>query len=453
MYLINQEEDNIKSLVKSLRPIKYIYSKQNKVYDKYFHGSSLKALINQMNSPKKFNEILQPGESLEEKNKEKSIMDINFKSTFNYIDELSSLKKLPILLNNKQNEYNSGYKKILKKNLKIIKRNEKTKNIKLIKSKKENDDEVTLDPGRYHPNYDYIRRRYPCTYFGYIKKEENNNIEKNLKKNKIEENDEKKKENDEKNKKIKKNIIDNNNQEETNNNLAKINKKDVKKEVISESSPKNILEFKKINNFVKQKKLNFNLSNEYSKLKKSSNRYLRKTIHIRDKYSNTNFKEQNKASSLTNKIDFEISKKMNEQLKYKEGNIHRNNNHKHNFNNIKSESLVLRKNGKELMKNSSLENFRCLTIFDKMIGRDKSLIFKGLEGSRTSYNPKYNIVRPHIPSFKFKSERKYKEFKKYIIGKIIRSYCFNPEKYFALEYKENEENEISGKYISMILKS
>ena len=169
MYLINQEEDNIKSLVKSLRPIKYIYSKQNKVYDKYFHGSSLKALINQMNSPKKFNEILQPGESLEEKNKEKSIMDINFKSTFNYIDELSSLKKLPILLNNKQNEYNSGYKKILKKNLKIIKRNEKAKNIKLIKSKKENDDEVTLDPGRYHPNYDYIRRRYPCTYFGYIK--------------------------------------------------------------------------------------------------------------------------------------------------------------------------------------------------------------------------------------------------------------------------------------------
>ena len=178
MHLLNQDEDNIESLVKSLRPIKYLYSKQNKVYDKYFHGSSLKDLINQINSPKKFNEFLQPGESLEETNKEKTIMDINFKSTFNYIDELSNLKNLPILLSHKPNNHILSDKKILKKNLKIIKMNPQTKNINLIKTKIESDDEVTLDPGRYHPNYDYIKRRYPCVYFGKYKNERNNNNEK-----------------------------------------------------------------------------------------------------------------------------------------------------------------------------------------------------------------------------------------------------------------------------------
>ena len=99
MNLINKDKDNIISIVKALKPIDYLYSKQNKDYDKIFRSSSLRGLIKQINSRPKYNEFLKPGESLEELNhKNKTIMNINFKSTFNYIEELSNLKNLPMVL-------------------------------------------------------------------------------------------------------------------------------------------------------------------------------------------------------------------------------------------------------------------------------------------------------------------------------------------------------------------
>ena len=104
MDFLNNDKDNIISIVKSLKPINYLYSKQNKDYDKFFRSSSLKGLIKQINSHPKFNEFLKPGESLEElnNNKNTTIMDVNFKSTFNYIEELSNLKNLPMVLLNKK---------------------------------------------------------------------------------------------------------------------------------------------------------------------------------------------------------------------------------------------------------------------------------------------------------------------------------------------------------------
>ena len=121
MYLLNQDKDNIASIVKSLHPIKYLYSKQNKDYDKYFRGSCLKDLVKQMKTQRKSNGFLKPGESLDEINNDKSIMDINFKSTFNYIEELSNLKNLPISILNKsdhQSIKNTSENKDQKKNLK-----------------------------------------------------------------------------------------------------------------------------------------------------------------------------------------------------------------------------------------------------------------------------------------------------------------------------------------------
>ena len=58
MYLINRKKDNIISIVKSIRPINYLYSKQNKDYDKYFRGSCLKDFVKQINSQKKGDYIL-----------------------------------------------------------------------------------------------------------------------------------------------------------------------------------------------------------------------------------------------------------------------------------------------------------------------------------------------------------------------------------------------------------
>ena len=49
MNLINKDKDNIISIVKALKPIDYLYSKQNKDYDKIFRSSSLRGLIKQIN--------------------------------------------------------------------------------------------------------------------------------------------------------------------------------------------------------------------------------------------------------------------------------------------------------------------------------------------------------------------------------------------------------------------
>ena len=146
----------------------------------------------------------------------------------------------------------------------------------------------------------------------------------------------------------------------------------------------------------------------------------------KEKFTSSILKDQNTASSWTNTMDFENSRKLSEHQKSNEKNLSvYNNNSNINFYNTQRGGGILRKTGKSIIRNSSMGNLKCP--FDKMQGRDNPLSFnkRGKEGSRTIYNPDYNIVRPHIPSFLFKSETKYRDFKKYITGKIIRSYCFN----------------------------
>ena len=188
MKFLNKDKDNIISIVKSLRPINYLYSKQNKDYDKFFSSSSLKGLIKQINSKPKYNEFLKPGESLEELKKNKNnVLDINFKNTFNYLEELSNLKNLPMVLLNKKlykrGRFNNDYEESLTSNerRKRYKENEKKKKQEKISNiKNSGDAEVTLDPGRYHPNYNFIKKRYPCAYLGKPKiKEESFEQEKN----------------------------------------------------------------------------------------------------------------------------------------------------------------------------------------------------------------------------------------------------------------------------------
>ena len=450
MYLLNQEKDNISEIVKSLRPIKYLYSKQNKDYDKYFRGSCLKDLVKQMKTQRKFNEFLKPGESLDEINNDKSIMDINFKSTFNYIEELSNLKNLPISILNKsdnQNNKNTSENKDQRKNLKLIRINEQLKKTNLIKAKKNWDADVTLDPGRYHPKYNYIMRRYPCAFLGKPKNDEYNNVAQNSEENKKGDNLDKKK------KKEKNNT--NGNIDENSDSKAKKKNKNKKNNNINEYMSNRTFHNRNFNIYEPQKKLNSNKSNYYSLHKKDNSKYFNSTSQPKEKFTSTNLKDQNTASSWTNTVDFEPSKKGSEQFKSKEKNISIYNNSNIHFYNTQRGSTILKKNKKDLLKNSSMENLRCPIIFDKMQGRDRPLNFiTGMRGgSRTLYNPDYNIVRPHIPSIIFKSERKYQEFKKYITGKIIRSYCYNPEEYFVCEYKENKENEMSGKYGTIVLKS
>ena len=102
-------------------------------------------------------------------------------------------------------------------------------------------------------------------------------------------------------------------------------------------------------------------------------------------------------------------------------------------------------------------NIRCPIIFDRMPGRDRplNLIDGDKDACRSNYNPEYDIIRPHIPSTIFKCKRKFENYKKYITGRIIRSYCYSPDNYFVFEIKNNKNNKknILGKYGTLLSKA
>ncbi len=441
MNFFNSEKDNIITIVKTLQPIKNIYSKQNKDFDKYFHGLSLKYLVDHMKIQKKYNPYLNPGESLDEPDNN-SIMNINFKSTFNYLYELNKVKSLPTI-------------KKISNNIKIIKNKTKgKKNKKILEKKKQDeisnlvrkkmwDENVTLDPGRYCPKYDYIRKKIPCAFIGKPKITEEDYIIQN---------EEKKEETE---KKIKKEKINIQEKKEENNN---IDNKDIKnanpknKIILNESDSSKIL-LDKINSNLDSPKKN-NMNNRSNILYPSPNKKM-KISQKTDKFSSSIIKHQNTASSWSNTLELDSSKKLSEQYKTRDNNRNISLENSSTFTNYSTQKINFKTNKRYSLKNMSMSNLKCPIIFDKMQGRDEldELDKKSKAVYRINYNPDYNALRPHIPTIKFKSVRQYQDFKKYINGKIIRSYWYNPQQYFVFEYKENKENDMNGNYGNIMLNS
>jgi len=434
MMKLNKEKDNIISIVKSLHPINYLYSKQNKDYDKYFRGSTLKELIKQINTKRIFNDLMKPGETLEEANyKKNTYMDINFKSTFNYIKELSTLKNLPLVSMdknyNKRGRYYSDYKlhklNSNEKKMKLLEEEKKKKLEKISQIKNGGDVEVTLDPGRYHPNYNFIKRRYPCAYLGKPKAKENS-FSKEAKED-IEEDEIKEIEQE-----------NTNNPNENENDISNQNiNLDKNKSHIEEASSNKLIKFNRNTNYKKTKKMNISSPNFFSmpkgalSSKNFSNKYkLRKIKKL---------KELNTATSWTNNLYLNKSKKIDGQ---------------HEILDEKNRTTY-KKIKKMPNKSSSMENLRCPIVFDRMPGRDRPINFVdgNKDACKSNYNPDYDIIRPHIPSTIFKCKRKFENFKKYITGKIIRSYCYSPDNYFVFEIKNNKDNNFLGNYRTILSKS
>jgi len=319
----------------------------------------------------------------------------------------------------------------MKKRKKKNKNNKKKKKKKIQQIKNRGDADVTLDPGRYHPNYDFIKKRYPCAYLGKPKSKE---------------------------KTLNKHIKNNDEEEKKGNNLD--NKYLLKTSKMSNN--KRINFYETISNkaigfktkTTKNKKMNYSSYNFYSIPKSSINNNGNKKIKIlndirKKKIKSVNkMNEYNTVSFWSHTMDLDRSKKFTDQIKVI------NDKNKTNYMNF-TNSMGDFKKIKKISKNVSASNLKCPIFFDKMPGRDRPINFVdgAWEGCRTNYNPDYNIIRPHIPSIIFKNKRKYQNFKKYITGKIIRSYCYSPDKYFVFEIKENKENEVSGKYGTIILKS
>ena len=433
--LLNSKKDNIISIVKSLRPIKYLYSKQNKDFDRYFRGSNLKDFVKQIKSQKKHNTFLNPGENMSEfTNKNKGSID--FKSTFNYLEELSILKKLPF----------SNLKRAVVKSSRFNSENNKRKNNKgkkiIIKPFKNNGDaDVTLDPGRYNPKYDYIKRRYPCAYLGKPKKDDDSYLD-----TLIEQEDNKdnyvKKYN--KNKNIN---LDTNDEISTNlkTNLN-TNVKNGKKTKKIFKSFSNRLIYENQKKEPKYKKIDLLTAQSNKILEKDKYKKIKLTTQVKlnTKSTFSLLKEQNTASSFNNANDHDNAKR--EKFKSKSTN-HKLGSHLYNT------QRAFRNKKNDLIKKLSCENIKCPIMFNKMQGRDRSINF--VEGSkdsqRVTYNPDYNYIRPHVRSTIFKSKREFQDIKKYVTNKIIRSYYINPEQYFIFEYNKSKEDEMAGNFGAIFL--
>ena len=431
MYLINRQKDNITPIVKSLRPIKYLYSKQNKEYDKYFHGSCLKDFVKQINSQRKADFILDPGENINEyDDSNKKDSGIDFKNSLNYFRELSKLKKLPfsklnkVIINSKR--YNSEANKKLKR--KLNKKPKLKRKVNLIKIRNTIDSDITLYPGKYNPNYNYIKRRYPCAFFGTVKKNDNS-----LSQTFLGNNNDKEEENDKKDIKNlnKENSEEKNAGSKTNKNANKKNDKINKKLFMSLSNKD--MNFNKKNE-AKHNKIKFKFVNdkkdkkeekEEKEEKESESNKKKKYINSQKQMTSNSFFKEATISSWYNTNEFDKNKKF-KKLKnpfYKSQRIFRNN------------KIRL------IEKLPSEDMIKCTVMFDKMQGRERPANFmpSKKEGSSVSYNPNYNFIRPHVRTTIFKSQRKFQEIKKFMTNKIIRSYRYSSQNYFVFDYNKKIE--------------
>ena len=172
------KNDSTISLIKSIRPIDYSYSKQARNYERFFHSLSLKNLLKNLNKKIKVaNKFELP--ILKEPTKiNNDIVNVKIKSNFNYLTELSSLKNFQVSSMKKKKITQEDIDKMkLFKELfyvtkeKIVdmefrkKRFEKIKE-KYLELKSSGEKEFTLDPGKYFPKYDLLYRRNPVVYIG-----------------------------------------------------------------------------------------------------------------------------------------------------------------------------------------------------------------------------------------------------------------------------------------------
>ncbi len=152
------QPDSITSIIKSINPYHYAYSKQNKKLDNYF----LSINLNVVNFLRTLEKINNTKTKLSQENKLINNNDDEIQKTFNRIEKLNFNRYLPRHLLNKRKVVDVNIEESLEKNIK----NEKRKNFKIISKLDEKFYyDITLDPGRYNPKYDLIYKRIKDIHF------------------------------------------------------------------------------------------------------------------------------------------------------------------------------------------------------------------------------------------------------------------------------------------------
>ena len=398
----NNKIDSTLSLLKTIKPIDYSYSKQGKDFEKFFSSSSLKHLLKNANKKVKVSQKYELPILQEQKKVSSDLINININSSFNYVTELSSLKNFQVssMKKRKITQEDIDRMKMFKELFYITKekivdldfRKKRYQRIKdkYIELKSYGVKEVTLDPGKYYPKYDILYKRNPVVFFG------TKGLEKKDDKLKIK--------------------MDDNNK----NNFKRMNKNNsadnlsIKRYQNKSDNAKKRKEKNKNDNFIKKFDNNINNMNIIP---------LSQTVYNPHKYTTLNgFLQIEKINS------FKISKKLTTSS---------------NFNKTTTKRRLL----KQSASVSDINKIKCPIVFNRMPGRDRKVVITS-KLNEVNYTPKYDITRPHVPATIFKHSFDYSKFKKYITGKIIRSYCFTPDKYFVLEINKNMENNDIPKVIN-----
>ena len=374
-----KKNDFTMSVIKSLKPISFSYSRQSKEYEKYFSGSNLKHLLKSVNKKAKTNtSIFNNPLFFDQIKNDSNMININIKSSFNYITDLSSLNNFPLSMIKKRKNYDEY---IAKMNLfhelfyitkeKLVDMEFRKKRGERIKKKYELQKlngvkETTLDPGKYYPKYDIVQKRYPVAFLG------------------------------ESNEERKKNLF-------------------VKNRIVTK--------------------------NEYVK---------RKNKIYREKDENLDFKNQRKINPYSTMYKSNSEKDILNIEKLNMNDIYFKNQTNDRFysNNINKKNIIHNYNKKKLSKCYSAENInkvRCPIVFNKMPGRDRKVVIEPYF-NEINYSPNYEFIRPHVPATIFKPIFDCQKFKNYMTGKIIRSYCFTPDKYFVFEVNQNKDKNKNFSY-------
>ena len=383
------------ALIRSIKPITFSYSKQNRDYEKYFSSSSLKGLLKTGVKKLKVDKKYQlPVLKEQKKVNDDDIVNIKIQSSFKYVTDLSSLKDFQVSSLKKKKitqEYLDKMK--LYKELFCItkekfvdmefrkKRYERIKD-KYIELKSYGVKEVTLDPGKYYPKYDILYKRYPVTVFGTAGLKNKNDTF----------------------------LIKSNDYNYNDDNLKKLNKN-------NSADNLNVKKRYKIKSEQTKKRDGYKHDRN---IKKTDNTNNINVIPLSQTVRNTNkYTAIDGFLKIEQVNSFEFPKKLSTSLNFYKQTTRRG----------------------LLKKSTSLTNvnkIKCPVVFNKMPGRDRKVVEEsGLDD--VNYTPNYDIIRPHVPATIFKHSFDFSKFKKYITGKIIRNYCFTPDQYFVLEINKNME--------------
>ena len=380
-------DDNFNSIIKSLKPIKDKFSKQSIKHDNYFKKSSLEVLEKNLYGPKKSPENFYTSKLY----KNIDYMYNLSNDCYDYIENLKGLKNIPIKINKKgfnfiKNLYNPEFETKPEDN--YIYNDNKQNYIYNLKKYNQNRKifkfaVYALDPGYYHPNYNFVKKRIPSIDFSKSTNSHDKNefakiFENYYMDNSVIENNEL----------INEKIMDKTNAiiEEENKQLQHINQIPH----IDQTDQVNIINNEEIYD-----------NNDNNKFIKNKSRNYPKSL---DNIPQT-------VLPSINKGEFKLKKKF-------------------------SLPKILHKSNSQLTISTPV-----MISFKKMMGRNVIKKEKNeIEKSDIEYKPNYSSTLPHVRCFQFKTKGSRQNYKKYMVGKILRSYSFNSYGYYVMDIKKKKKN-------------